>query len=196
MPKATPKSIEVEIQVQIEDTKKLLLFLKKNGQFLGEKHQIDKYFTPAHRDFTSVRPVNEWLRLRNSSGKFSINYKNWHRETDGRSHYCDEYESTIENLDQLENIFQALNAKPLITVDKLRKIWLYKDFEIAIDSVKGLGDFVEIEYKGTDTTKKPSQVTAEMIAFLKDQGCGQITRNYVGYPYQLLFPKEIKLEKY
>ena len=190
------KSIEVEIQVQVEKTKKLLSFLKKNGKFLGEKHQVDKYFTPAHRDFTSAKPINEWLRLRDSSGKFSINYKNWHREKDGRSHYCDEYESNVENLKQLEYIFKALNTKPLVIVYKLREIWIYKDFEIAIDSVKKLGDFVEIEYKGANTNKKPSEVTKQMIAFLKSQGCGKILRNYVGYPYRLLFPDEVKLEGY
>ncbi len=188
--------IEVEIQVQIENTKKLLAFLKRNGKFLGEKHQVDKYFIPAHRDFTKMRPVNEWLRLRDSSGKFSINYKNWHREKDGRSHFCDEYESVVENFEQLENIFKAINIKPLVIVDKLRKIWLYKDFEIAIDSVKGLGDFVEIEYKGTNIKERPSEITAQMITFLKNQGCGKILRNYVGYPFRLLFPKEVVLEEY
>lgn len=194
--KLVQKNIEVEIQVQVENANKLLAFLKKNGKFLGEQHQIDKYFTPFHRDFTGVRPVNEWLRLRDSSGKFSINYKNWHREKDGRSHFCDEYESAVDNLEQLENIFKAINTKPLVNVDKLRKIWLYEDFEVAIDSVKGLGDFVEIEYKGTNTKKKPSEITEQMITFLKDQGCGKILRNYVGYPYKLLFPDEVKLEEY
>lgn len=194
--KATQNSIEVEIQVQVENTQKLLAFLKKNGLFLGEKRQVDKYFTPAHRDFTKVRPINEWLRLRDSSGKFSINYKNWHQEKDGRTHYCDEYESPIENLEQLERIFKALNAKLLIAVDKRRRIWRYQDFEVAIDSVKGLGDCVEIEYKGSHTREKPAAITARMIAFLKEQGCGKITRNYVGYPFRLLFPKEVKLEEF
>ena len=194
--KTIQNSIEVEIQVQVENTGKLLAFLKKEGRFLGEKHQIDKYFTPAHRDFTKVRPINEWLRLRDSSGKFYINYKNWHREKDGRSHYCDEYESLIENLGQLENIFKALNFKPLVTIDKRRQIWRYQDFEVALDFIKGLGNCVEVEYKGTNTGEKPAAITARMIAFLKDQGCGKITRNYVGYPFRLLFPKEVKLEEF
>lgn len=194
--KSAQKSIEVEIQVQVENTKKLLAFLKKNGEFLGEKRQVDKYFTLAHRDFTKVRPINEWLRLRDSTGKFSINYKNWHREKDGRSHYCDEYESTVENMVQLENIFEAIDTKPLVIVNKLRKMWLYDDLEIAIDSVKGLGDFIEIEYKGKNSKKNPSEITARMITFLKDQGCGKILRNYVGYPFRLMFPDEVKLEEY
>lgn len=196
MDKKVNKSIEVEIQVQVENSKKLLAFLNKNAKFLREKHQIDKYYTPAHRDFTSTKPVNEWLRLRDSSGKFSINYKNWHREKDGRSHYCDEYESVIENFEQLENIFEALNAKQIVIVDKVRKIWLYKEFEVAIDSVKNLGDFVDIEYKGEYLSGTPAEITTKMIKFLKSQGCGKILRNYVGYPYRILFPNDAKLEEY
>jgi len=34
-----------------------------------------------------------------------------------------------------------------------------------------------------------------MIKFLKNIGCGKIKRNYVGYPFQLLFPSEVKLEE-
>lgn len=190
------KSIEIEIQVEVEKTKGLLAFLKKHAKFMGEERQIDRYFVPAHRDFTKQRPVNEWLRLRDSSGVYSINYKNWHRAKDGRSHYCDEYESRVESLVQLQNIFRALNVVPLVTVDKRRRIWRYRDYEITMDSVKGLKNSVEIEYKGAASKKKPAVITGEMLAFLKAQGCGRVFRNYVGYPYRLLFPKEFTIEEY
>ncbi len=194
--KTNPNSVEIEIQVQVESAKKLRVFLNKNAKFIDTQHQIDEYFTPPDRNFTHVRPVNEWLRLRNSSGKYFINYKNWHREIDGRTHFCDEYESEIESLEQLQNIFKVLNFKSLIVVDKTREIYLFEDYEIALDQVKGLGEFVEIEYKGENHSKKPAEITTEMIKFLKDQACGRIVRNYVGYPYQLLFPDEIDLEDY
>jgi len=80
-------------------------------------------------------------------------------------------------------------------VDKLRKIWIYKDYEVAVDSVRGLGDFVEIEYKGENKNADPKKVTEEMIGFLKEVEVGKIMRNYVGYPFQLLFPKEVKYEE-
>jgi len=185
---------EIEIQVQIENSNKLISFLNKHAKFIGEKHQVDKYFSPAHRNFTKVRPVVEWLRLRDSSGKYSINYKNWHYDKHGRSHYCDEYETPIESLEQLEKIFDALDIKEIVTVDKTRRLYQYQDYEIAIDSIKGLGDFVEIEYKGELGNHKPEDITKKMVNFLKELNCGRITRNYVGYPFQLLFPKEVKFE--
>jgi len=133
--------------------------------------------------------------LRDSSGKYSINYKNWYYDKDGKSQYCDEYETAIESKDQLNKIFSVLDIKEVVTVDKIRKLYLYQDYEIAIDSIKGLGDFVEIEYKGKIVNQKPADITKEMISFLKKIGCGKITRNYVGYPFQLLFPREVVLEE-
>ena len=187
------KDKEIEIQVQIENSRRLMVFLEKEAEFVGEKRQMDRYFTPAHRKFPQVRPVKEWLRLRNSEGKFWINYKNWHYDKDVKSHYCDEYETVIEDLGQMEKIFKALDMKEVVTVDKVRKIYNYGDYEIAIDTVNGLGDFVEIEFK-RKVNKDPAEVTQEMVGWLKNIGVGKITRNYVGYPFQLLFPEETKEE--
>jgi len=189
-----PKDIEIEIQVSVERIEPLLEFLAKNGQFVAEKRQIDEYFTPAHRDFLAVRPAVEWLRLRNSDGVFSFNYKNWHLDEQGKSHFCDEYETKIDNLDQLKKILQVLNFQSRVVVDKSRKTYLYQDYEIAIDKIEGLGDFVEIEYKGASQDVDPKKITDEMVKFLKDLGCGKISRNYVGYPFQLMFPDEVDYE--
>ena len=79
-------------------------------------------------------------------------------------------------------------------VDKLRKIWTFADYEIAIDTIKNLGDFVEVEYIGRDENVDPKKVTDEMVAFLKNLGVGKITRNHVGYPFIMLFPDEVEYQ--
>jgi adenylate cyclase, class 2 len=187
-------NIEIEIQVNVEKVKPLINFLKTNAKFEAEKHQIDEYFSPSHRDFLAVRPVKEWLRLRDADGKCSINYKNWHIDENGKGYYADEFETKIEDVEQVRKIFSALNFKSVVVVDKLRKIWTYKNYEIAVDSVRGLGDFVEIEYIGKNKKANPKKITGEMVNFLKKVGCGKIIRNYVGYPFLILFPKEAKYE--
>lgn len=186
------RDLEIEIQVQVEKIKALLDFLAKKGKFVGEVHQVDQYFTPAHRNFIAKRPADEWLRLRDAGGKYSINYKNWHHNKEGQSNSADEYETRVENLAPLQKLFAAIDIKPITVVDKKRQIWLYKDYEIAIDKVKNLGDFVEIEYKGKKKNPDPDKIAQEMIAFLKKIGCGQVTINYQGYPFLLLFPNETK----
>lgn len=189
-----PKDIEIEIQVRVEKIKPLLKFLKAKAKLVGASHQVDQYFTPHHRNFVAKRPVKEWLRLRDSKGKSSVNYKNWHYDKSGKSNYCDEYETTVEDIGSVRKIFSALDIKPMATVDKKRQIWLYGDYEVALDQVKGLGDFVELEFKGKKAKSTPKKITDQMVQFLKDQGCGKIFRNFQGYPFRALFPKEVKEE--
>jgi adenylate cyclase class 2 len=188
------KDIEIEIQVRVETTKKLEVFLKKNAKFMGEKYQKDEYFTPPHQDYLASRPVDEWLRIRDSEPS-SINYKNWHHGPDGKSDHCDEYETTVEDIDQVRKIFAAIGVKSIAMVEKTRRIWMHNDYEIALDCITGLGDFVEIEYKGVNTSVDPRAVTRDMIKFLKKIGCGKIERNHVGYPYMILFPDEQVFEE-
>jgi adenylate cyclase class 2 len=189
------KDIEIEIQVNIEKPEALMDFLRKNAEFKSERRQVDRYFTPAHRDFTAVRPVNEWLRLREADGLFSLNYKNWHRDENGMSHYCDEYEIKIENLETAGKIFNALDFRPVVTVDKIRKAWIYKKYKITLDAVRDVGDFVEIEYINGGEDVEPAEITGEMVEFLKSIDCGKIRRNYQGYAFRALFPGEAKDEE-
>lgn len=186
--------IEIEIKVNLENIKPLLDFLEVKAIFQAEKRQIDEYFSPINDDFLAVRPVAKWLRLRESDDKYSLNYKNWHFDASGKSNHCDEFETKIDEFEPMKKMLSALNFKTIIMVDKLRKTWTYQDYEIDIDVVKNLGDFVEIEYIGNDNQADPQKITDEMIVFLKNLNCGEITRNYVGYPFQLLFPDEIKRE--
>lgn len=187
---------EIEIQVVIENVRPLVAFLKERGQFRGKKHQRDEYFSPSHRDFLAVRPVREWFRLRSTDGAYSVNYKYWHMDSTGKSLYCDEQESALGDGEAFRAMLTALDFRPLITVDKIREIWLYRDYEISIDRVKNLGDFVEIEYYGLDTQRNPEEIIQEMISFLQERGCGKITRNRAGYPFQFLFPDEVLREEH
>lgn len=189
------KDTEIEIQVNIENIKPLIDFLDKNADFQKEICQTDEYFSPKGKKFIKHRPVKEWLRLRNSDGTYYINYKNYYYDKNGKSVYCDEYETKLEDIDKLNKIFKALNYESLVIVDKTRKVWTYKDYEISIDSVKNLGDFVEIEYINKNKKQDPKRITDKMVSFLKDIGCGRIKRNYVGYPFQLMFSEEVKFEE-
>lgn len=189
------KNIEIEIQVKLQRTKPLIDFLESNAKIVGIHRQNDEYFTPKHRNFLAKKQVNEWLRLRNSNGKHSINYKNWYYAADGRSHHCDEFETLVDDIEIMQKILSSLDFKKICEVNKVRMIYLYKDYEIAIDKVKNLGNFVEIEYKG-NSKKDPAEIAQKMVKFLKSLKIGKIHRNYVGYAYMAAFPNnEIKWEE-
>ena len=179
---------EIEIQVRIQNSETLKNFLEKEANFISENRQIDEYFTPAHKNFISIKPIEEWFRIREEKGKFTINYKKWHYEN-GIGIYADEYETAIGDRETARKIFLALDLKSLIVVDKTRRKYMYKDYEIVFDKVVALGDFVEIEYKGKENVD-PKEETKNMIKFLKSQNCGTIEINNGGYPMLLLFPED------
>src|SRR5438046_2533803 len=99
------KNIEIEIKVRVSDAANLEKTLKREASYLDENYQKDEYFTPAHRNFVAVRPVEEWLRLRTNGDKYAITYKNWHYDDKGISNYCDEYETSVGDLEQMRHIF-------------------------------------------------------------------------------------------
>jgi adenylate cyclase, class 2 len=184
------KTTEIELQAQVENVAPLIALLEREGEFKYERRQRDQYFTPAHRDFLSANPIEEWLRLRDADGVFTLNYKKWHLDGEGRGLYADEYETKIESLEIGEKILGALDAKPIIVVEKVRKAWNYKEYEVCLDSVKDLGDFVELEYIGSRDAADHKEIMDGMIAFLKELGCGTLTINHSGYPALLLGRKE------
>lgn len=146
---------EIEIQVQVENVDNLKSFLTENAQFISEKRQVDEYFTPAHRDFIGVRPISEWLRLRNEGDEYSFNYKQWHYDDNGHGTFAEEFETVISDIESAHSILQAINCRQVVVVDKSRQKWMLGDYEIALDSVTGLGEFIEIEYKGKKYIEDP-----------------------------------------
>lgn len=187
--------MEIEIQVQVDNVVPLRELLEQQGTFVGEARQLDEYYSPPDRDFLATRPVSEWLRLRDADGKISMNYKHFYYGADGKSTHCDEYETVIGSIDQARKILAGLNHRLLTRVDKQRASWNYQDYEVSLDHVEGLGDFVEVEYKGDTSGVDPAQVTNQMVAWLKSLAVGTIRRNYVGYPFALLFPDQVTVDE-
>ncbi len=181
--------MEIEIKVKIESSEKLTALLSEEGVLKYTDKQIDEYYVPSHRNFMELDPVEEWLRLRDSNGVYSFNYKKWIYNSEGKSNHCDEYETKIENIEEMRKILTAVDFKPLVIVDKNRIAWDYQDYEISFDKVEGLGDFIEIEYKGNNGDSDPEVVTNQMMEFLESLDCGKIERNYKGYPYLALEQK-------
>lgn len=117
---------------------------------MSESKQMDRYYQPTYRRFlkSSDETINEWLRIGIRENKKILNYKNWHQ-----SMYCDEYEVEIDDEDNLNKIFLILGLEEIALVDKKRKTYIYQDkYEIALDAVEKLGNFIEIEVKKYDAS--------------------------------------------
>jgi predicted adenylyl cyclase CyaB len=180
-------NIEIEIKIRISDeiANHCKNFLADNAKFVNSSQEIDQYLSPSNRNFLAPEYPYEWLRLRQKNNKVVLNYKHWYPENEKVSTHCDEFETEIQHSDNLLKIFEALDVKPLITVDKVREKYNFKDeFEISIDFVKELGYFVEIEYIGKSNSIEEANLLLTETA--RTLNLDLANRDNRGYPYLML----------
>ncbi|MBP9759361.1 class IV adenylate cyclase [Candidatus Dojkabacteria bacterium] len=179
--------IEVELKFEISDVKKLNTWLKKNAKLLFVNHQVDDYYAPAHRNFFDEKYPTEYLRLRQSGDEASITYKKWYSTGKEKEYsHCDEFETKLESKNAMEKIFKVLDVKYLLTIDKTRSAYEYKNFEIELDEVKELGYVCEIEIKGD--FKSVDEARRQIMDLAKILGFGEADRGddlRMGYAYML-----------
>lgn len=177
--------IETEIKIRLEkwEFENLQKFFESKATFINESRQVDTYFEPGHRKFLKDgdAEVEEWLRIGIRGNKKILNYKHWYDNK-----YCDEYEVTIDNEDNLEKIFKILGLKSIAVVDKTRYKYMYLDkYEISLDYVESLGFFIEIEVKNynMDALREYD----ELIRLACDLKLDLSKLDKRGYPYHLLY---------
>jgi len=141
------KNTEIEKRFICKNKNSILKKLNNIAKQLYTNHQIDSYYIPKHRNFVAEKYPFEWLRLRRENNQYTLTYKHWYPERVKESTHCDEYETIIENGKNFEKILYVLDFKKIIVVDKKRTAYKLDKFEIAIDDVKDLGSFIEIEIK-------------------------------------------------
>lgn len=86
----------------------------------------------------------------------------------------------------LKKIFKVLGLEEIAYVDKIRRIYKYKDkYEISLDIVKKLGYFVEIEIKKYN--KDLSLEYDELLKVTKNFGLNLNNIDRRGYPYYMVY---------
>ena len=165
--------------------------LKSNSKFINESHQVDRYYNAPHRDFLAPLYAFEYLRVREKESEGSINYKHLYPEEVEEKTHSDEYETVVRDTTAIKNILNVLNFKEYLVIDKTRKTYEYKDeFEIALDEVKDLGYFIEIEAR--KDLGNVEQTREKIISFAKLLGVDTTVRNKDGYVLAMLKKKGLK----
>jgi adenylate cyclase class 2 len=182
------RCVEVELKFPLKNARELIQELNKIAKLKQQNiFQKDTYYVPAHRDFLAKKYPYEWLRIRETKQSVTLNYKHWYPENSKEAYHCDEFETKIEDVTALKKIFERLNFKEIITVEKTRSVWMYKNVEIAIDDVKDMGFFIELEakndFKDVDEAKKV------LYDALKKLGAETGKQDFRGYPYRMLEKK-------
>ncbi len=176
--------VETEIKVKLSENEfqEIEIFMKSNAKFLNESNQVDTYYQPSYRRFLKDNNeiINEWLRIGIRGNKKILNYKNWY------DNYCDEYEVEIDDENNLDKIFKILGLENIAVVDKVRKTYFYLNkYEIALDCVKNLGYFIEIEVKNYDTSF--IEEYDKLLKLAKELNLNLDNIDKRGYPYHFIY---------
>lgn len=175
---------EIEVKFPLKNQQKVVSFLNSHAKkIVTNDFQRDSYFTPPHRHFLSVEYPYEWLRLRESVKGIFLNYKHFYPENKKINDYCDEFETKVDTL-IIKKIFESLNFKELVVVEKNRNSWMFKDVEISIDDIKKLGQFIELEIM--THFDDPKQAKEYLYTLLKAINAEVGEEDYRGYPFLLL----------
>ncbi len=170
---------EIEIKLKVNNLEELENKLAEAGLIISkEVFQHDVVYTSTNEDYASLEGREGYIaiRIRRQDGKNILTLKKQ------LSHELDnlEYETKVENFETMNQILQLLGWKPVVEVKKLRKKGKLGEFEICLDRVEELGDYLELE-KMADDSADPVQVSKELFAALAPFGLSEKDEEKRGY---------------
>lgn len=177
---------EIEIRFQLLNANNLVTILDETAKRICEKRQIDTYYDHKKNTFIKdVEHIYDWLRIRSEDGIYSINYKHWLPEGEVIRTYCEENELEISSSYEMDKLLKNMGFYVLVVVDKKRTVWKYKNYEIAIDIVKDLGEYIEIEYKG-EKNGDINEIHKSLYSILLEISAEVGLEDHGGYGFKLI----------
>ena len=180
---------EIEVEVTFSNKKEEVIKKLSKFEYVGEKEIYDIYYYDPKRD--NLKPeddlrLNETFRIRKTNNTCYVTYKKQHFK--GKLWiYSDEYETKIEDYDTIKKIISLLGLDPLITVHNKRKIYKYKEYEIELEDVEGLGIFIEVERISSD--KNEMKIKEEIRNFIRSLKLKDVRELNIGKNQYLLSTK-------
>jgi len=153
------EEVEVKARAEPEEVRKRLAEL--GAQPVGAEEQEDVYFEHPCRSFLAG---DEAFRLRVAGGRAELTYKGPRKLGCTKSRL----EVTVPVCDAAaaKALLELLGFKEAVKVRKKRELYRLGDVEVALDTVEGLGAFVELESRGAPVER--------LLELLKLLGAGEI----------------------
>ena len=149
---------EIEILCSLkEDIKsaerKVENFVFQDGEkfeIKGEERVIDTYYNSSK--FKDLDPdennkLRSSFRIREKGGGCLITHKNDIFDKSNIWVYSNELEASVVEAGTLKGILKELHFQELVKIDNMKKRYESSNYELVLESVVGLGDFIEIEHK-------------------------------------------------
>ena len=163
--------LEIEIKAKVPAHAHLIGRLRQEGFVLADTLlESDTYFNGGGRDFAKT---DEALRLRSTENevagtrKEAITYKG--PKLDQFSKMRREYEVGISDAPLMRELLCALGYAPVFTVKKRRAYYTRGEVSACVDTVEGLGTYVELEIIAEESGQSERAVE-ELFALLEELG--------------------------
>jgi adenylate cyclase class 2 len=138
--------LEIEIKAKIDNPDIMRERIKSlGGHYAETRNETDYYYNHPSRDF---RETGEAFRIRVDDNGACVTYKG--PRLGGKTKTRVENETDVGDFHVMRDIIESLGFKESGVVCKNREYYKYENATLTIDSVKGVGDFIEIEMVGED----------------------------------------------
>jgi predicted adenylyl cyclase CyaB len=130
----------VELKAKVADHKQLKEKLTELGAtYIGVFEQTDQYY---------VVPEGR-LKLREVKGSNTVELIYYERENIAGPKSDDAFLLKIQDADDIKTVLNKV-LSPLVVVEKVREIFVITGTQVHLDTVKGLGKFIEFERQTAD----------------------------------------------
>lgn len=160
---------EVEILVELYTDIKAARETMSFFEFQGSKYTVDTYYYDPLRSNLQLNKDNklmECCRIRNKNNRYFLTYKTDVYDNDIWQ-YSEEHESEFMDRQAIENILKNLGLRELVVINNVKHTYLNNLFEIVIEEVEGLGNFLEVEYKNNDDDRPVQEIKDEIYSFIQ-----------------------------
>jgi adenylate cyclase class 2 len=172
---------EVELKVRADHGPVRERLADLDAERVEAVRQVDTYYSAPHREFAET---DEALRIRRETPedgrpRHELTYKG--PKVDAASKTREEHESRLGDPDAVDSALRALGFEPAATVEKDRERHAIDGFTVTLDSVDGLGEFVEVDREAPENEVEAVRDDAvELLADLRLDAEDGIRTSYLG----------------
>ena len=186
---------EIEILVELKDSKEKTLRVLEQFTSHGKKRILDIYFyDPLRMELQTEDSgrLRRCLRLRKKEGKAFIAYKIDYFDNNDQWKYSDEHETSVGDFETILHILENLGFQELVRIDNEKHTFSTPEYEIVFEDVKNLGFFLEVEKLHEVADSEVTKTKEEIRKFIRGLGLQTSAELNAGKPELMLKKKKTK----
>jgi adenylate cyclase class 2 len=167
---------EIEVKAKVRNPEEVERKLQNLGCKISDVMvDHDRVFTNSDKDFAEFQNDTNFIRIRTRNGKHTLTLKRpLSNELD-----CIEHQSEILEPEEVEKMLELMGYRKEVDFTKERRKTKYNKYNICLDTVPELGEYMEVETLLDEGDSEKHQL--EMFEFVKTLGITDKDRTEHGY---------------